>query len=115
MPAPRNPQKSVVRTAAGLTASRRGLATVTSSRGALTGQIDPGASMLPLAPRNLRVLTMDVAEWLRTLGLGRYEAAFRENDVSAGLLSKLTEGDLKDLGITSVGHRRLLLEAIAAL
>ena len=58
---------------------------------------------------------MDVADWLRTLGLERYEAAFHQNDVSAALLPKLTAEDLKDLGITSVGHRRRLLEAIAAL
>ena len=58
---------------------------------------------------------MDVAHWLRTLGLERYEAAFRENDVSAVVLPSLTAEDLKDLGVTSVGHRRQLLEAIAAL
>ena len=58
---------------------------------------------------------MDVADWLRALGLERYEAAFRENDVDAELLPNLTADDLKDLGVTSVGHRRRLLEAIAAL
>ncbi len=58
---------------------------------------------------------MDVADWLRKLGLERYEAAFRENDVSAVVLPSLTAEDLKDLGVTSVGHRRQLLEAIAAL
>jgi class 3 adenylate cyclase len=58
---------------------------------------------------------MDVADWLRTLGLERYEAAFHQNDVSVGLLPNLTAEDLKDLGITSVGHRRLLLDAVATL
>jgi class 3 adenylate cyclase len=58
---------------------------------------------------------MDVADWLRALGLERYEAAFRENDVDAGLLPTLTADDLKELGISSLGHRRRLLEAIAAL
>jgi class 3 adenylate cyclase/predicted ATPase len=58
---------------------------------------------------------MDVADWLRALGLERYEAAFRENDVGADLLPSLTAEDLKDLGIVPVGHRRRLLEAIAAL
>jgi class 3 adenylate cyclase len=58
---------------------------------------------------------MDVADWLRTLGLEQYETAFRQNDVSAELLPNLTAEDLKDLGITSVGHRRRLLDAIAAL
>ena len=58
---------------------------------------------------------MDVASWLRDLGLQRYEATFRENDVDAELLPNLTADDLKELGITSLGHRRRLLEAIAAL
>ena len=58
---------------------------------------------------------MDVADWLRKLGLERYEATIRENDVSAVVLPSLTVEDLKDLGVTSVGHRRQLLEAIAAL
>ena len=58
---------------------------------------------------------VDVASWLRDLGLERYEAAFRENDVGAELLSNLTADDLKELGVTLVGHRRHLLEAIAAL
>jgi class 3 adenylate cyclase/predicted ATPase len=59
--------------------------------------------------------TMNVADWLRTLDLERYEAAFRENDVSAVVLPNLTAEDLKDIGVTSVGHRRQLLDAIATL
>ena len=58
---------------------------------------------------------MDVADWLRALGLERYEATFRENDVDAELLPDLTADDLKELGVTSLGHRRRLLKAIAAL
>jgi class 3 adenylate cyclase len=58
---------------------------------------------------------MNVADWLRTLGLERYEATFRENDVCSELLPNLTGDDLKDLGVISVGHRRQLLQAIAAL
>src|SRR4051794_35931739 len=58
---------------------------------------------------------MDVAAWLRALGLDQYEAAFRANDVDAKVLPTLTVDDLKDLGITSVGHRRQLLIAIARL
>jgi class 3 adenylate cyclase len=58
---------------------------------------------------------MDVADWLRALGLERYEATFRENDVDAELLPTLTADDLKDLGVTSLGHRRRLLQAIAQL
>ncbi len=58
---------------------------------------------------------MDIAAWLRELGLERYEQAFRENEIDAEVLPKLTADDLKDIGVTIVGHRRKLLEAIAAL
>jgi hypothetical protein len=58
---------------------------------------------------------MDVADWLRALGLERYEAGFRTNDVDAELLPNLSADDLKEIGVTSFGHRRRLLEAIAAL
>ncbi len=58
---------------------------------------------------------MNVANWLRSLGLERYEPAFRENDVGADLLHQLTAEDLKELGVATVGHRRRLLAAIGAL
>jgi class 3 adenylate cyclase len=58
---------------------------------------------------------MDVADWLRALGLERYEAAFRENDVSAEVLCHLTAEDLAGLGVATIGHRRQLLVAIAKL
>ena len=58
---------------------------------------------------------MDVGSWLRELGLGQYEAAFRDNAVDGVILSKLTTDDLKEIGVVAVGHRRRLLEAIAAL
>src|SRR5215470_4226008 len=58
---------------------------------------------------------MDVAGWLRSLGLEQYEAAFRENAISDKVLPNLTAEDLKDLGVGMVGHRRMLLDAIAAL
>ena len=58
---------------------------------------------------------VDVGSWLRNLGLERYEAAFRENDVSAEVLRHLTADDLKELGVAAVGHRRQLLVAIAEL
>jgi len=58
---------------------------------------------------------MDVGDFLRELGLQQYEAAFRENDVNAGLLPDLTADDLRDLGVTSIGHRRQILKAVAAL
>jgi hypothetical protein len=58
---------------------------------------------------------MDIAVWLRALGLERYEAAFRDNEIDERVLPNLTAEDLKDLGVTLVGHRRRLLDAIAAL
>src|SRR5215468_3828046 len=58
---------------------------------------------------------MDVGEWLRSLGLEQYEAAFRENAIDDTVLPSLTAEDLKDLGVGIVGHRRKLLDAIAAL
>src|SRR6516225_6243680 len=58
---------------------------------------------------------MDIAAWLRGLGLERYETAFRDNEIDWDTLPKLTTEDLKDLGVVLGGHRRKLLEAIAAL
>src|SRR5262245_7711638 len=58
---------------------------------------------------------MDLGDWLRSLGLEQYEAAFRENAIDDTVLLSLTAEDLKDLGIDIIGHRRKLLDAIAAL
>ena len=58
---------------------------------------------------------MDVAAWLDGLGLGQYAQAFRHNDIDAEVLPRLTPEDLTAVGIFSVGHRRKLLDAIAAL
>src|SRR5215213_5543964 len=58
---------------------------------------------------------MNVAAWLHGLGLGQYEQAFRENDIDPQVLAHLTADDLLGVGVTSVGHRRKLLAAIAAL
>jgi SAM domain (Sterile alpha motif) len=58
---------------------------------------------------------MDTCAWLRGLGLERYEQAFRENAIDEAILPKLTAEDLRELGVTAVGHRRILLDAIAAL
>jgi class 3 adenylate cyclase/predicted ATPase len=58
---------------------------------------------------------MDLAAWLRKLGLEQYEPAFRANEIDEWVLPSLTTEDLKDLGVTLVGHRRRLLDAIAAL
>jgi class 3 adenylate cyclase/tetratricopeptide (TPR) repeat protein len=58
---------------------------------------------------------MDVLVWLRSLGLERYEAAFRDNEIDERVLPSLTQEDLKEIGVGPVGHRRILLEAIAVL
>ena len=52
-------------------------------------------------------------EWLDGLGLAQYAAAFAENDIDFAILGKLTDADLKELGISSLGHRKRLLAAIA--
>ena len=57
---------------------------------------------------------MDLGAWLRSLGLERYEAAFRENAIAADVLRDLTDQDLEKLGVL-LGDRRRLLRAIAAL
>src|SRR5215471_5188822 len=56
---------------------------------------------------------MDIGDWLRSLGLERYEAAFRENEIDETVLPGLTHETLKEVGVTAVGHRLKLLDAIA--
>ena len=51
---------------------------------------------------------MDLAVWLRSLGLEQYEAAFRENAIDASVLPDFTDQDLEKLGVL-LGHRRKLL------
>jgi class 3 adenylate cyclase len=58
---------------------------------------------------------MDIGGWLRSLGLEEYEEVFRENKITEKVLPKLTAEDLKELGVTALGHRRILLDAIADL
>ena len=56
-----------------------------------------------------------IADWLEKLGLGQYAQRFAENDINFSILSDLTDQDLKELGVSSLGHRRQLLRAIAEL
>lgn len=58
---------------------------------------------------------MDIEEWLRSLGLQQYVTAFREHNIEADVLLRLTAEDLKEIGVSSVGHRRKLSDAIAEL
>ena len=56
-----------------------------------------------------------IADWLEKLGLGQYAQQFAENDINFTILSDLSDQDLKELGVSSLGHRRQLLRAIAEL
>jgi class 3 adenylate cyclase/predicted ATPase len=58
---------------------------------------------------------VDIAAWLSGLGLERYVEAFEANDIDASVLRTLNADDLRELGVTSLGHRKKLLEAIAVL
>lgn len=57
---------------------------------------------------------MEIGNWLRSLGLGRYELAFRESAVDAEVMRDLTDSDLEKLGVL-LGHRKRLLKAIIEL
>jgi class 3 adenylate cyclase len=56
-----------------------------------------------------------ITDWLEKLGLGQYAQRFVENEITLSILPDLTDADLKELGVSALGHRRLLLRAIAAL
>jgi hypothetical protein len=58
---------------------------------------------------------MDIEQWLRNLGLAQYARAFAENDIDFDVLGELTDADLKELGVSSLGHRKRLLAAITEL
>ena len=58
---------------------------------------------------------MAIAEWLHQLGLAEYQQAFNDNDITLDLLPDLTTEDLKEIGVTSIGHRRQILSAAALL
>ncbi len=65
---------------------------------------------VPAAEENVNIAT-----WLHGLGLQQYERAFREAEIDTAVLPALTMDDLRDIGVSIVGHRRKLLAAIAAL
>jgi class 3 adenylate cyclase/predicted ATPase len=58
---------------------------------------------------------MDIAAWLDSFGLGQYEPAFRANEIDERVLPSLTSEDLREIGVVPIGHRRRVLDAIAAL
>ena len=67
------------------------------------------------ATTNSDARAWDVGTWLRGLGLGQYEATFRENEIDETVLPKLTQENLKEIGVTALGHRLKLLDAITLL
>jgi hypothetical protein len=77
--------------------------------------LDTLASPEDDAPPPIVGIIMDVVVWLRSLGLEEYEEAFRDNKIDERVLPNLTQEDLKEIGVGPVGHRRVLLDAIAAL
>ena len=56
-----------------------------------------------------------IEAWLSALGMSQYAAAFEANDIDMGLMPEIGEQALKDIGVSSVGHRVRLLKAIAGL
>ena len=49
---------------------------------------------------------MDVAAWLKGLGLERYAAAFRDNEIDWQVLPSLTADDLKEIGVAAIASIR---------
>jgi class 3 adenylate cyclase len=76
---------------------------------------DPSLWYLSLRDHHRMRDRVDIAAWLRELGLERYEEAFRENEIDAAVLPRLTAEDLTSIGVAAIGHRRKLVDAIAAL
>src|SRR5580693_6159638 len=58
---------------------------------------------------------MDIEVWLQGLGLERYVPVFRDHEIDWEVLARLTSEDLREIGVAAIGHRRKLLDAIAAL
>jgi class 3 adenylate cyclase/tetratricopeptide (TPR) repeat protein len=56
-----------------------------------------------------------ISDWLHSLGLNQYAQALSENDIDLALISSLSDQDLKELGVSSMGHRKKLLSAITQL
>jgi class 3 adenylate cyclase len=65
------------------------------------------------ASTNSRHAMKQIADWLEKLGMSEYAKQFAENDIDLSVLADLTDRDLKELGVASLGHRRKLLRAIA--
>lgn len=57
-------------------------------------------------------MSEQLKNWLDELGLGQYYDAFSSHDIDWALLPELNQDVLKDIGITSAGHRLRLLQAV---
>jgi class 3 adenylate cyclase len=56
-----------------------------------------------------------ITDWLKQLGMSEYTERFVENHIDESIIRELTDQDLKDLRVGSLGHRRKLLRAIQEL
>jgi SAM domain (Sterile alpha motif) len=56
-----------------------------------------------------------VRVWLEAIGLAQYAEAFEANDIDTYLLPQIDDQLLKDIGVSSAGHRLRLRNAIAKL
>ena len=56
-----------------------------------------------------------VRDWLEEIGLAQYADAFEANDIDTDLLTQIDDQLLKDIGVSSAGHRLRLRNAIAKL
>ncbi len=65
--------------------------------------------------KQLSATVMDIERWLSQLGLDQYARTFADNDVDFAMLPRLTDADLKELGVNSLGHRKRMLFAISEL
>jgi class 3 adenylate cyclase/tetratricopeptide (TPR) repeat protein len=57
----------------------------------------------------------DVTAWLESIGLAEHAPAFEAQGIDMALLPELADGDLKEIGVAMLGHRKRMLIAIAAL
>ncbi len=58
---------------------------------------------------------MNIEDWLHGIGMAQYAEQFRSNEIDGEILQRLSSDDLKDIGVAPLGHRKKLLDAIAAL
>ena len=72
-------------------------------------------NIVPKAAAHRSSATQQTTEWLETLGLGQYAGHFAEHEITVSILPDLTDADLKELRVSALGHRRILLRAIAEL